>query len=81
MKYVRLGNTGMSVSRICLGCGTYGDKKWYPWILDESEARPHFARAIETGINFFDTANAIRSGSANRLPDAGCARWASATNW
>ena len=67
MKYVRLGNTGVSVSRICLGCGTYGDKKWYPWILDEAEARPHFARAIEAGINFFDTANRYSAGVSESI--------------
>jgi len=67
MKYVRLGNTGVSVSRICLGCGTYGDKKWYPWILDEDEARPHFARAIEAGINFFDTANRYSAGVSESI--------------
>jgi aryl-alcohol dehydrogenase-like predicted oxidoreductase len=73
MKYVRLGNTGVSVSRICLGCGTYGDKKWFPWILDESEARPHFARALESGINFFDTANRYSSG----VSEAITGRWLS----
>ncbi len=67
MKYVRLGSSGMSVSRICLGCGTYGDKKWYPWILDESEARPHFARALEAGINFFDTANRYSAGVSESI--------------
>ncbi len=67
MKYVRLGDTGVSVSRICLGCGTYGDKKWYPWILDEAEARPHFARAIEDGINFFDTANRYSAGVSESI--------------
>jgi aryl-alcohol dehydrogenase-like predicted oxidoreductase len=67
MKYVRLGNTGVSVSRICLGCGTYGDKQWYPWILDEGESRPHFARAIEAGINFFDTANRYSAGVSESI--------------
>jgi 1-deoxyxylulose-5-phosphate synthase len=67
MKYVRLGSSGVSVSRICLGCGGYGDKKWFPWILDEAEARPHFARALEVGINFFDTANRYSSGVSESI--------------
>jgi 1-deoxyxylulose-5-phosphate synthase len=67
MKYVRLGSSGVSVSRICLGCGGYGDKKWFPWILDEAEARPHFARALEAGINFFDTANRYSAGVSESI--------------
>jgi aryl-alcohol dehydrogenase-like predicted oxidoreductase len=67
MKYVRLGSSGVSVSRICLGCGTYGDKKWWPWIMDEAEARPHFAKAIEAGINFFDTANRYSAGASESI--------------
>jgi aryl-alcohol dehydrogenase-like predicted oxidoreductase len=67
MKYARLGSSGVSVSRVCLGCGTYGDKKWYPWILDENEARPHFARALESGINFFDTSNRYSAGVSESI--------------
>jgi 1-deoxyxylulose-5-phosphate synthase len=67
MKYVRLGISGVSVSRICLGCGTYGDKKWFQWILDEAEARPHFAAAIEAGVNFFDTANRYSAGVSESI--------------
>jgi aryl-alcohol dehydrogenase-like predicted oxidoreductase len=57
MQYVNLGPTGVKVSRICLGCMTYGSKKWRQWILEEEESRPFFRRAFEAGINFFDTAD------------------------
>ena len=57
MEYVNLGATGVTVSRICLGCMSYGDPDWRPWVLDEGAARPHFTRAAELGINFFDTAD------------------------
>jgi len=57
MQYVNLGKTGLKVSRLCLGTMTYGSSKWRPWVLDEAEARPFFQRAIEGGINFFDTAD------------------------
>jgi len=57
MQYVRLGNTGLQVSRLCLGCMTYGSKKWREWVLEEDESRPFIQRALELGINFFDTAD------------------------
>ena len=57
MQYVNLGNTGLKVSRLCLGTMTYGSSKWRPWVLDEDASRPFFQRAIEAGINFFDTAD------------------------
>ena len=57
MKMVRLGNTGVTVSRICLGCMSYGDPKWRAWVLDERAAMPFFRRAVENGVNFFDTAD------------------------
>ena len=57
MEYVRLGTTGLKVSRICLGCMTYGSKKWREWVLEEDEGRPFIKRALELGINFFDTAD------------------------
>jgi len=67
MKYVNLGNTGLKVSRICLGCMTYGSSKWRPWVLDEDAARPLFKRAIEAGINFFDTADMYSSGASEEV--------------
>ncbi len=57
MEYVKLGKTGLKVSRICLGCMTYGDPEWRPWVLGEADSRPFFERALELGINFFDTAD------------------------
>jgi 1-deoxyxylulose-5-phosphate synthase len=67
MKYVKLGKTGVTVSRICLGCMSYGTKKWREWVLTEDEAREHFARAIEAGINFFDTANVYSVGVSEQI--------------
>jgi len=57
MQYVNLGKTGLKVSRLCLGTMTYGSSKWRPWVLDEEASRPFFQRAVEAGINFFDTAD------------------------
>jgi aryl-alcohol dehydrogenase-like predicted oxidoreductase len=58
MNYVKLGNTGLDVSRICLGCMGFGDAaKWvHPWVLNEEESRPVIKKAVEMGVNFFDTA-------------------------
>src|SRR5207245_1449352 len=67
MQYVNLGKTGLKVSRLCLGCMTYGSKKWRPWVLEEDEARPFFRRAIEAGINFFDTADAYSVGVSETI--------------
>jgi len=64
MQYTRLGRTGLTVSRICLGCMSYGSPTWRPWVLDESSARPYFRRAIEAGINFFDTADMYSDGES-----------------
>ena len=64
MEYGRLGNTGMQVSRICLGMMTYGSKKWREWVMEEDEARPLVKRAIEGGINFFDTADMYSLGES-----------------
>ncbi len=57
MQYVNLGKTGLKVSRICLGMMTYGSSQWRDWILEEDDARPFVQKAIESGINFFDTAD------------------------
>src|SRR5438552_16530145 len=67
MEYTTLGKTGLRVSRMCLGCMTYGSKKWRPWVLEEDEARPFFRRAIEAGINFFDTADAYSVGVSEMI--------------
>ncbi|HEY2092553.1 MAG TPA: aldo/keto reductase [Thermoanaerobaculia bacterium] len=67
MKYLNLGNSGLKVSRLCLGTMTYGSKQWRPWILDEAEARPFFKRAIEGGINFFDTADMYSNGVSEEV--------------
>ena len=62
MQYVNLGHTGLKVSRICLGMMTYGTPQWRPWVLDEAAAQPFVRRAVEAGINFFDTANMYSNG-------------------
>jgi 1-deoxyxylulose-5-phosphate synthase len=67
MQYAKLGRTGLSVSRICLGCMSYGDKKWRDWVLTVDEAREHFAAALEAGINFFDTANVYSLGVSEEI--------------
>ena len=67
MEYTRLGSTGLRVSRIGLGCMSYGTSEWRPWVLDEDEARPFFRRAIESGINFFDTADMYSLGVSEEV--------------
>ena len=67
MDYVRLGDTGLKVSRLCLGCMTYGSSKWRTWVLDEEAAMPFFRQAIEAGINFFDTADVYSQGESERV--------------
>ncbi|MBX2818989.1 MAG: aldo/keto reductase [Rhodothermaceae bacterium] len=67
MTYTTLGNTGLQVSRMCLGCMSYGDSSWRPWILQENEARPFFERAINEGINFFDTADMYSLGVSEEV--------------
>jgi 1-deoxyxylulose-5-phosphate synthase len=67
VEYVRLGETGLKVSRICLGTMTYGTSKWRPWVLDEEASRPFIARALEQGINFFDTADMYSRGESERV--------------
>jgi aryl-alcohol dehydrogenase-like predicted oxidoreductase len=64
MKYAKLGGTGISVSRICLGMMTYGSKQWRDWVLDYAEAKPFVARAVEAGVNFFDTADVYSNGAS-----------------
>ncbi len=67
MDYVNLGKTGLKVSRLCLGCMTYGSSKWRDWVLDEDASRPFIKRAIEFGINFFDTANMYSDGASEEV--------------
>jgi aryl-alcohol dehydrogenase-like predicted oxidoreductase len=67
MEYVNLGSTGLKVSRICLGTMTYGSKKWREWVLEDAEARPFYRRAIEAGINFFDTADIYSLGVSEEI--------------
>jgi 1-deoxyxylulose-5-phosphate synthase len=67
MQYVRLGQTGLKVSRICLGTMTYGSTQWRDWVLDEENSRPFFKRALEAGINFFDTADIYSFGVSEEV--------------
>lgn len=67
MEYVRLGSTGLKVSRICLGCMTYGAKSWREWVLEEDEARPFIQRALDLGITFFDTADVYSLGVSEEI--------------
>jgi aryl-alcohol dehydrogenase-like predicted oxidoreductase len=69
MEYVNLGRSGLKVSRICLGCMSYGvpERGAHPWTLDEAHSRPFIARALELGINFFDTSNSYSDGSSEEI--------------
>jgi aryl-alcohol dehydrogenase-like predicted oxidoreductase len=67
MDYARFGKTGMQVSRLCLGCMTYGSSKWREWVLEEEASRPFFREAIERGINFFDTADVYSLGVSEEI--------------
>jgi aryl-alcohol dehydrogenase-like predicted oxidoreductase len=67
MEYTTLGDTGTKVSRICLGCMSFGSSDWRDWVLDEEESRPIIERAIDLGINFFDTANMYSDGESERV--------------
>ena len=65
MEYVKLGRTGLEVSRLCLGCMSYGEpaRGSHPWTLPEGESRPFMRQALDHGINFFDTANVYSDGT------------------
>ena len=69
MDYVRLGRTGLKVSRLCLGCMTYGEPNRgnHEWTLGEEASRPFIRQALEAGINFFDTANVYSAGSSEEI--------------
>src|ERR1700677_5345922 len=69
MDYIKLGSTGLEVSRICLGCMTYGipERGAHTWTLDDEKSRPIIKRALELGINFFDTANVYSDGTSEEI--------------
>ncbi len=67
MKTTTLGRTGVTVSRLCLGCMSYGSPSWRPWVLDEEAARPFYKRALEAGINFFDTSDMYSVGRSEEI--------------
>lgn len=69
MDYVKFGKTGLGVSRVCIGCMTYGipNRGSHPWTLDEEKSRPLIKQAVELGINFFDTANVYSDGTSEEI--------------
>ncbi len=67
MQYTQLGKTGLTVSRVCLGCMNFGDPKWRAYIMDRAAAKPYFVRALEAGINFFDTADMYSLGASEEV--------------
>src|SRR5579871_6920357 len=67
MDFVRFGRTGMKVSKLCLGCMTYGSAKWRDWVLEEEASRPFLREALEKGINFFDTADVYSQGVSEEI--------------
>ncbi len=67
MQHLRLGSSGLKVSRLCLGCMTYGTPEWRPWVLDEESSRPFIRRALELGITFFDTADMYSLGASEEV--------------
>jgi aryl-alcohol dehydrogenase (NADP+) len=67
MRYTTLGDTGLEISRLCLGMMSYGDPGWRSWVLPEEEARPIVRRALEAGINFFDTADMYSRGVSEEI--------------
>ena len=73
MQFTTLGHTGLTVSRICLGCMSYGTSRWRPWVLDESDALPFYRRALDAGINFFDTADMYSLGATRGSHGKGAA--------
>src|SRR3954467_7914517 len=67
MVYTNLGSTGLKVSRICLGVMSYGSKTWREWVLEEQDARPFLKRALDLGINFFDSADVYSFGVSEEI--------------
>src|SRR5947207_281358 len=69
MEFRNLGRTGLDVSRLCLGCMSYGvpERGTHPWTLDEEQSRPFIRKALDLGINFFDTANSYSDGTSEEI--------------
>jgi aryl-alcohol dehydrogenase-like predicted oxidoreductase len=69
MDYVKLGSTGLEVSKLCLGCMSYGDPErgGHPWALPEDQSAPFLLKALDAGVNFFDTANVYSNGSSEEI--------------
>ncbi|GAB2941163.1 aldo/keto reductase [Streptomyces heilongjiangensis] len=78
MEYVKLGSTGLDVSRICVGCMSFGlpERGTHPWTLDEAESRPLIRRALDAGLNFFDTANVYSDGTSEEIVGSALAEFA-----
>ena len=76
MQYINLGSTGLKVSRICLGAMTFGSPTWRDWVLPEDESRPFIQRALEAGINFFDTADMYSRGASEEILGRALAEYA-----
>ena len=81
METVKLGKTGMQVSKICLGCMTYGAKKWREWVLEEEDSRPFIREALERGVNFFDTADVYSQGVSEEILGRALKEFASGRRW
>ena len=83
MKYTKLGNTGVDVSRICLGCMSYGSSSQgtHDWALEEDESRPFIQQALDAGINFFDTANVYSLGASEEVLAGPSRTWPGAKTW
>jgi len=75
MEYVRLGQTGLKVSRLILGCMTYGDPKWSGWVLDDAASRPFIRRALDLGVNTFDTADMYSNGASEEIVGRALKDW------
>lgn len=76
MQYTTLGRSGLVVSRLALGCMSYGDKAWRNWVLTEEESQPHFRRAVEAGITFFDTSDMYSVGASEEITGRALRRYA-----
>lgn len=77
MEFVNLGRAGLKVSRVCLGTMTYGDPDWNAWVLDEAASRPFFRKALDSGINFFDTADVYSHGASEEITGRALLEYAS----